>query len=121
MRALYLLAIAALLMSGTAARAETACSLAATKALDSTLTATNTLVAVTNYMKTHDDLCDGNAMALQQQDGDAVDKAWSDAIAAQSVCFQDKAELQMNQLIVSLHNRRLRISAQIDMLKAKCE
>jgi len=118
------LALAALLviLPASAFADDDACVIAANKALDATVAETITLATATKYMGTHDDWCDGTVMSLEQQDGAAVDLAWNEAIKAQSVCMQnDKAALQMTKLIVSLHNRRLRISSTIDALSRKCQ
>jgi hypothetical protein len=104
-----------------AAQADDVCQAATARALDAATAATATLVTATRYITTHDDVCDGTALALEQQDGAAVDHAWSEAINAQSVCgADDNARVQVGKLIVALHKRRLKISSQIDAINRKC-
>jgi len=109
------------LLFPTAAMADDACMTAANQAMDATVAATITLAQATKYMTAHDDWCDGVVQSLEEQDGAAVDHAWSEAIRAQGVCISnDKAQVQMTKLITSLHNRRLKISNTLGTLKAKC-
>lgn len=117
-----LYSIVALLLFTQTAHAEDDCRTAANKALDATMAATTTLALASKYMSTHDDWCEGGTVqALEQADGEAVDHAWSQAIAAQSICAADTSfRDQMAKLIVTLHNRRLRIDGHLADVQAKC-
>jgi hypothetical protein len=116
-------AVLAPLLLPAAVRADDTCASASQKALDATTVATGTLANATRYMTSHDDWCEGgNVGALEQQDGEAVDRAWSQAINAQNLCAGDaKFYSQMSKLILALHNRRLKIDNQLASLRAKCD
>ncbi len=117
-----ILALPSMLGLSGAARADDACLMALTKSTDKAIVATGTLAAATKYMTSHDDWCDGNLMALKQQDGDAVDHAWSAAIDAQGQCVANpKAQEQMTRLVDTLHRRRIKISSDITALRNKCD
>jgi hypothetical protein len=104
------------------ARADESCTIAANKAMDSTVAATITLATATKYMQSHDDWCDGSVLALEQQDGAAVDSAWRAAIDPQMTCAADTgAQAQMTRLVTTLHRRRIKISDQIAALRYKCD
>ena len=117
-----LLLAAAFLAAATPAFADDTCSTAVNNALAEATSATITLATATKYMTSHDDWCDGNVMALEQQDADAVHHAWAVTINAQSVCMaDDQAQLQLNKLIVSLHKRSIKIDDTMASLRAKCQ
>jgi len=110
------------LCMASGALADDSCTVAANKAMDATVAATITLTTATKYMTSHDDWCDGSILALEQQDGAAVDRAWHAAIDAQMICGADAgAQAQMTRLVDTLHRRRLKISDQIAALKYKCD
>ncbi len=116
------LSAALLVLCSSAASADDTCAVAANKAMDATVAATITLATATRYMTSHDDWCDGSVMALEQQDGVAVDHAWSEAINAQALCTMEPAsQAQMAKLIATLHRRRLKISSQVEALHDKCD
>jgi len=111
-----------LLSVSTEALAEGVCTVAANKAMDSTVAATITLANATKYAQANDDTCDAGLLALEQQDGAAVTRAWNDAIDAQSICASDPAaQAQMAKLIASLHRRRLKISSRIAEIQYQCQ
>jgi hypothetical protein len=104
------------------ALADDSCTVAVNKAMDSTVAATITLATATKYMASHDDWCDGGMLALEQQDGAAVTRAWQAAIDAQMICAADTgAQTQMARLVATLHRRRLKISEQIAAIRYKCD
>jgi hypothetical protein len=119
----YFLAALFLGVSTAALADDDACTAAVNKAMDMRVAATITLATASRYMHSHDDWCDGGTVAaLEQQDGAAVDQAWRNAIDAQSICSQNQAAQQkLNDLIVTLHKRRLKISNTIEALKYKCQ
>jgi hypothetical protein len=108
-------------LPATAFAQDDGCATAINKALIASTIATGALANATKYMAAHDDQCDGNMMALEQHDGAAVDHAWNLAIDAQTACGASRtAQEQMNKLIVSLHNRHMKIADHIATLRAKC-
>ncbi len=119
MRSLFL--AAAFIAAATPAFADDTCSNAVNDALASTTEATISLAMATKYMTSHEDWCDGNVRALEQQDADAVHHAWAVSIKAQTVCTSDDgAQVQLNKLIVSLHKRSIKIDDTMAALRAKC-
>jgi hypothetical protein len=115
------LALALALSPAGAYAQDDTCTAAINKALISSTIATSTLANATKYMAAHDDWCDGNMMALEQQDSAAVDHAWSLAIDAQAACGPSQnAQAQVNKLIVSLHNRHMKIADHMAALHNKC-
>ncbi|HEY1711179.1 MAG TPA: hypothetical protein VGG10_23130 [Rhizomicrobium sp.] len=118
---LTLLALTFAFLPAAAYAQDDVCTTAINRALEASIAATGTLATATKYMTAHEDWCDGNMMALEQQDSAAVDHAWSLAIDAQSACGPSQnAQAQMNKLIVSLHNRHMKIGEHIDALRVKC-
>ena len=119
MRSFFL--AAAFLAAATPAFADDACTTAVNNSLAAATEATITLAMATKYMTSHDDWCDGNVMALEQQDADAVHHAWAMTIDAQTVCTaDDQAQVQLNKLIASLHKRSIKVDDRIAALHAKC-